>query len=603
MLSNTAHAQTATSNKKGGNFLNVLKSPMMGAVRKSAVPTRSIICKNKEHEALKEGVVRLYDALVTEEKGIDVNVSMIIEKGFPVFEEILGESGFKKVKKYYGIGCKPAKLGIKENEISELLEQLRTVENAQYYIQGYEELLENISAKLNGAPEEMTVLERAKIVRMYYTIFVGFHYFAQDFVAVRVGDKFSIQVDFAKAIRNNALYYRPECLFKLWKILISNCPDNQLVYDAICYELSLLDKKLFKEVIRFAELKLLEDGQTFVSVNFAPKWQKFSTLRTLKMRIAPVVGVYPMEYFACIPKMTEFFFDDLYLLYKILTTTPLENFQTVTKKESYLEGSREVLKDRLYYEIADNFYVSGQTEVDRFVRMFEYMAAKGYVLKTSEGKECNLRVYMSAFKFMHAMKYVDTNTELKAEFDMAEKLIEFDAAGILAEKYAFDEITVEEARAQMGVDAAVEKSVFGVEKEASPEEIAIRFAVDNGYADSKTSISEQLILNVVIPGNEKALADYDAGMIDEEALMRKMGFEDEFGEMYFDLAKVDIAAIEVKLQELKKSMAKKGQIKQSALLISLYCYLIEEEVPCGPKSKAPKRNKGLKPANLRAQIA
>ena len=64
-----------------------------------------------------------------------------------------------------------------------------------------------------------------------------------------------------------------------------------------------------------------------------------------------------------------------------------------------------------------------------------------------------------------------------------------------------------------------------------------------------------------------------------------------------------MTAIENQLQELKRSLAKRGEMKRWALLISLYCYLVENQVPCGPKGKVPKRNKGLKPANLRAQIA
>ena len=77
----------------------------------------------------------------------------------------------------------------------------------------------------------------------------------------------------------------------------------------------------------------------------------------------------------------------------------------------------------------------------------------------------------------------------------------------------------------------------------------------------------------------------------------------DFAEMYFNLSKVDVTAIEAQLQELKRVMAKKNELKRFALLINLYCYLIEEQVPCGPKNKAPKRNKGLKPTNLKAQIA
>lgn len=140
-----------------------------------------------------------------------------------------------------------------------------------------------------------------------------------------------------------------------------------------------------------------------------------------------------------------------------------------------------------------------------------------------------------------------------------------------------------------------------IEVTMSPKEIMANFAINNGYAES--TISDLLIEKVILPGNEEIIKSFAKGEIDESDLKEKIGFEESFAEMYFDISKVDIAAIENQLQSLKRSIASKEEMKRWALLISLYCYLIEEQVPCGPKNKVPKRNKGLKPENLRAQIS
>lgn len=596
----TTKPTTNTASNQGGFFNLLMRKPAI--TPKAQTASRRIICKEEISSKEREAVVKLYDVLVPGDNTRTVNVNMIIEEGFPAFEATIGEANFNKVKKFYGIGCRPSKNGIKEKDIQDLVNQLRTVENAQYYIDGYKELLEMMAAKLCGAPEEMTMLEKAKFVRMYYTIFVGYYFFAQDFKRsynFSTGTYF-LEVDFPKAIKNNSMAFRPEDLFYINKVLIDFTPANTLVYDLIFFEFARLDKKLIKEILQFAELRSDENGQ-LVSVNIAPKYQTFSTIRNIKYKVHPEIGVYPMEIFACTTKMKEALFDDLYQLYKILRVKPLESFRLYTQKESYIEGSREVLKDRTYYEVAENFSVSGQVEIDRFLRMIEYMAGTGFTLKTSEGKECDMGLYMSAFNFLHAMKYIDVTIDPKKEFEFAELLLQMDTTGVFL-AYKNKEITEEDVKARLGIDSRFEEKHFGIARTMTPEEAAIEFAVNNMYVESEADISKELFENVIMSGNEMHFKKLATGEIDEETLKSKIGFEEEFAEMYFSLSKVDISAVEARLQELKRTMAKKGEMKKSALLISLYCFLIEEEVPCGAKMKAPKRNKGLKPANLKAQI-
>ena len=337
-------------------------------------------------------------------------------------------------------------------------------------------------------------------------------------------------------------------------------------------------------------------------MNIAPKYQRYADVRAIKHKVHPEMGVYPMEFFAYKNKIQEMPFEEFYQVYKILSVLPIEKFPVTYKKESFMEGSREVLKDRAYYEICKDFYVSGQAEIDRIIRTMEYLAAVDFEMKSETGAMCNVGQYMAVFNFMHCMKYIDITIDPKREFDLAAALIERDTTGAIME-YKRGEISEKQLKESLGIDTTFEKEQFGIERLATPAEIAENFAVDNQYVGQHSEISSELIENVVLPGNEEEFIKFAKGEIDEETLKRRIGFDERFAEMYFNLEKVDMTAIENQLQELKRSLAKRGEMKRWALLISLYCYLVENQVPCGPKGKAPKRNKGLKPANLRAQIA
>lgn len=603
-MANKPTATTMAPTQDKGGLFNVLMRRPNATNPQAQQPERKIICNDQKiSKADKEALIKLYEALVPGDKTRTVNVNMIMEQALPAFEETLGETGFRKLKKFFGIGCRSSKFGTKPQEINILLEQIRTIENAQYYIDGYKELLEMAAAKLHGAPEEMTMLERAKFVRMYHMIFVGYFFFAQDFRRSYSFDKkcYYLSVDFQEAFKNNSMICRPEDFFITSRILIESFPEDSLMYDLVCLEFSNLDKKLQKEILQFAELRIDDEGK-LVSVNIAPKYQTYSSIRALKHKVHPEMGVYPMEFFAYKNKIQEMPFEEIYQIYKILRVVPMDKFNVETKKESYMEGSREVLRDRPYYEVCKDFYVSGQAEIDRIIRTMEYLSAVEFELETGDGKKCNMGQYMAAFNFMHGMEYIDVTIQPKREFELAAMLIERDTSGAIME-FKNGMITAEELKLRLGIDATFEKEIFGIETVASPIEIAEKFAVDNKYVSDYSKINSKLLENVVLLGNEEEFIKFAKGEIDEETLKRKIGFEESFAEMYFDLTKVDMAAIENQLQELKRGLAKKGEMKRWALLISLYCYLVEEQVPCGPKNKVPKRNKGLKPANLKAQIA
>ena len=158
------------------------------------------------------GVVRLYNTLVSD-LSKDIDIKLIIEEGFPAFEQTIGVAEFAKVKKYFGIDSsfrgKP-----RETEVMSLVAKLRTVENATKYISGYKELIENVALRLEDAPEGMSVIEKAKLVRVYMVIFGEYHFFPEDFSFVQVGNKEPQRVlNTENIFRNNKKSFYPEELF------------------------------------------------------------------------------------------------------------------------------------------------------------------------------------------------------------------------------------------------------------------------------------------------------------------------------------------------------------------------------------------------------
>lgn len=597
--------------EKATPFNALLRQPFFGLSAKKT--TRNVLHYEKVSKTDEAAIVSFYEMLVPENKTRPINIQLIVEEGFPAFENTIGVAEFKKVQKYFGIGSKANKNALKLGDLTVLIGKLRTIENAQYYLHEYKKLIEDVASRLRGAPESMTTLEKAKFVRMYYTLFVGYFYFAEDFVFLcRKGktpeeNVYTIDIDFDKALKNNHLPYYPEELFDQYKKLIITCKPDQLLYDRICYELSLLDKKLLKEVLQFAELKAgAEDS--FESVNVAPLAQTFSTLRTLKNRIHPYMGVYPIETFACVERMCAPHFDDLYLLYKICKIMPLEKCTTIKENVKRIEAARVITSERTYYQLVegihedDGFMVAGEVEVNRFVSMIEYMAAKGFKIMSSDGKLRDMGLHLAVMNFCNAMKYIDATAPTARELEISDTLISMDTDGAITD-YLTGKIKEEDLKARLGIDDKFEKEFFGIEKVAAPTEIAVQFAIDNGYVNSVESISMELIENVILPENEETFTKYASNEISAETLKKRICFDENFAEMYFSLSNIDMTAIEAKLLDIKRSYSKKGDIKKSALLIKLYCYLIENQVPCGPKNKAPKRNKGLKPSILLDLIA
>ena len=592
----------ATSNNKqktqGG-------MPMKNFLLKAPIQTRKIVSYEKISQSDEKAIVKLYEALVPSGEPNKIDIRLIVEEAFPVFEDTLGKADFGKVKKYFGIGA-AGKSTAKPADVMALVSKLRTIENAQYYLVGYKELIKNTAKRLWAAPEEMTDLEKAKLLRAYMIIFSDYHFFAEDYSVITYEGHEPVRiVKDSIALNNSRKSFYPEELFFLYEYKISPYNEEGILYDAVANEIRKVDKKLRKEVLEFAELKL--DGDRFVSENKASLNQSFSSVRKLKMKIHTEPGVYPIELFSCKQIFAEWDLGMLYYVYQTLKNTDIKSCQQMERMLKVFEGSRIVMKNFPYYHIIEDLDISGETEKERFIYFFEYLAKENFIFNVKyigddelpETRKIEVGMFFSAIKFSNEMGYITASTDITREFEIADLLIKKDCGKLLL-MYLRGEITGEELKTELGIDKQYESEVLQFTKPETIEEAAIRFAVENGATDGEKL--QKLVNEFLIPANESAFGKFAAGEIDDEKLKSLIGFDPEYAEMYFDLEKVDMPIIENKLLSLKRGMAKKGEMRKMSLLINLYCYIVEGQIPCGLKNKAPKRNKSLKPSNLRALV-
>ena len=577
-------------------------------------PSRTIVDCEGITRSERDAIIKLYEALVPKDTTRTINIPMILNEAFPKFEETIGEANLAKLKKYFGIGVKKASKGaMKESEIMAMIGKLRTIENAQYYITGYKDLLAKVAEKLGNAPEAMTMLERAKVVRMFSVIYFGYYYFLEDMTFKRtVNGGIDTGINYDKVLTLNKAMFNPEELFVLWDYKLASFSKGGLIYEIVDMEISSLDKRTRKEVLEFGELKLNPD-KGFESVNQTVANQNFGMVRNIKKNVHTEPGVFPFEIFSCKDMFIKVDFNDLYSIYKALRSFDIESFPTHDRELIIYEGSRLVKKAHTCYEIVKDMDVAGPIEAGRFVRLMELAMTMDYnipIRHNESGEELpiedvkfyNARKYMAAIQFANKMEYLDAYTTVEEDFRMAEMFIEMDTSDILP-KYLLGEATEDEVKESLGIDEVFERETLGIVREVALDEAVLQYAMEQGYVEEVSDTTMQFITELVIPGNEEIFQEYIEGGIDVETLERKIGFEPEFAEMYFDAGKVDFALLEGKLQDMKRSMADKKKLQRSALTISLYCYVVEGQIPCGPKNKVPKRNKGLKPANLKALIA
>ena len=623
--------------------------------QKPKAPARKIIHSGELSKVDSERVVKLYDALVSSECTQPVDVDMIVTEAFPKFEETIGVKEFAKVKKHFGIGDKACSKAKPDIKINILLEQLKTIENAQYYITGYKELVSKMASKLLDAPEELTTLERAKLVRMFYIVLNDREYFVEDYRAhpTKINGEATNSVyhyDFDAAIANNKKPINPEEMFYLYEKWVSRV--GGVFYQGIEFELTKIDRDL-KKVFTFAELSYSK-SEGFKNVNVRMANATFGSIRTLKKNINSEFYAYPLALFhdiLWIEKMMEL--GDLYVYMRVFEDDDwMEKARVISQRTKVYSASIFVDSEVKFYEVTPNLVVSGPKEADRIKYFMDFAVEKEFVLpvkkiivdennqKTDEVDDhVNVAAFMAAIEIAKREGFFGYTSSVSQEFAIAETIIESENGLETLLDYKRKLITYEEAVKRLKIDENYAAEVLGlevekgdskeievaeeivpevvaVESETEPEVIAeveefaeevtcdseliktvIDFAVRCGYAESEEAVNLEIVQNVIVPGNEEFITALAAGEIDDSTFEKKIGFEDEFAEAYFDTAKIDIRVVEEKLQDIKK-YGKKDKIKKSKLVVALYCYLVTNEIGCGPKNKPAKRNKGLKPQIL-----
>jgi len=610
---------------------------------------RRVINADNYSELEQQGIIKLYQALVPGDDKRQIDVQMIITEGFPKFEETIGKEEFAKLKKYFGLSNEKSRK-IKDQEAKSLIARLRTVENAQYYIVEYKKLVQNVASKLLNTPAEMSDLVKAKMIRMFFIVLANHEIFLEDYSYKAINGKYQIVFDEAKALANNKRVFGPEELFEIYSMKVAFSEgyyyDMMIMFIKNMYQESHIRryKKELSELLEFSELTY--DGETFESLNQCMPGVSFGQVRNLKKRIHKVNPVYPLEMF-CGKKVIadKIDFTDLYIVYKTLNL--FENWEVEEKKRvrTYrsMSGSRFIDQEQVYYEVFDNFVIADKAEAERWIALFRYVIKHEIQLKTKfdgEGnaltstESYNAGTFGGVLRYSMEIGYINKFTRVLWDFAIAKNLLSFEGAEEIFLKFKRDEISFDEVREYLDIDEEYEKNVLHVElldqnnvfegenekvtdevedveeehhadekqDDISLVDIIIKFALDNNYMSSKEDIDVSLIENIFIPGNEQLIKKFYTGEIKVEDFKKKLSFEEDFAEAYFNLSQVDIKAIETRLQDIKKSVDK-SKVRRNKLLILLYCYIIKNGIGCGPKNKVPKRNKGLKPEILESLVA
>lgn len=552
-----------------------------------------------------KGYIALYEALVPDNKLLEINIPMIYDEAFKTFELTNGvnQQEIELIKAHFGIAGTKKKVG--EARISVLIKKLRTFENAAHYVSGYKKLIENVASKMIGAPTKTPEIVKAKLLIMYFLFFCQSYFFPDEFT-VTIQGKPAINKLAVDKKRNASLY--PEYLFTMYINLIDRHAKKSMVYDLVVHELDMLDSRLQSEILSFVELKKV--GKNFVSINKACSDASFANARRLKQLVNPIPMVIEADKLADIKNIRLFRFQPMYEIYKLLKTKPLETFPKVKVEKVFLEKHNVVVKTMEVFEIIKDFEVSSKTEVERIVFMFECVAKKGWTMKAKEVTtgnaepqdfDCLYGCHLAAFKFAKVEGYLSDDESLEREFEVANAMIER-ANNKTWLGYLKGSISHEELKNILNIDKMFEEEVLGIKTPETSLETVVRFARAERYLREDEEADEELIQQVIVANYEKDIKRFATGEINSESFKNKIGLSEKFAPMYFDRKKVEIIDIEGKLLELKKNRVGNAQMQKYALLIRLYCYIVQNNVKCGQKKRAPKGNKSLKPQNLLAMI-
>lgn len=354
-------------------------------------------------------IVKLYDDLVQDPEiraSRPVNVGLIANDGFQVFESTLGQEAWGKLKMYYGIDCKADHCIINDKELQESLTQLRTMNTACYYIDGYWRMIQTLHSFLDefqpcaDLDERAQILTGAKIVFLVLELMCGDH-FPQKYMkhnadawknASKKKEVFDIPqpdlihpwlADYAKVTdpANATNAYGPEQLcyaFEKFKDLGPKCIITAMVMGEL---LDIERRGHINDVMRFAELSFSDDGShiDIVSINTPNPFTTIAAVMKLKRKVYPEITVKAAEWFFFKQFVSKNAISELIETYIILRTIKdsgkslEELFPSISIDYSF---AHHITRKMSVYCLTGNakrpILISGWIEAERLLRLVEH---------------------------------------------------------------------------------------------------------------------------------------------------------------------------------------------------------------------------------------
>lgn len=558
---------------------NILPKP-------KAAKLQNVIHQEGMSRSNEKALINLYKDLVPGDITGTIDIPKI-GTGFLCFMQSIGEKNFLQVLKHYGYGVRNPK---KCPNIEEYLGGMRTIKNACFYLNGFEELVKKMADLVEGAPEDMDDITKAKVLRMWLNVFSGGHFFKEEFF-------FNEKMEFP--VLNGSIFYdlnkigmNPEQLLLLFQYAESErgkgvITEGKIRYSGIMFQLNRLEKKTRKEVLKVAELTE-EDGK-IRSVNECMPNLTFQNVRSLKEKIFEEIPYVSNDVFVYEKFYKSIPFTDAFCILWATNVRNVTKAKTTKRTMLVVKNGKILSKNIEYYKPVDeeeNFVFSGQFEAKLYYELFEFMANEGLTLKgrginVENGVETehdfSVRAYMSALKYCLERKLINSKAKLEETAMEVERLTMNEELEGMLQDYWFGKIPASEV-AKVAEKVKIPECL----KEASEE-----------------------VMKFVEETFNKELKDFAEGKTTEEEFKQKVGFKEEFSGM-LNIEEVDGKALEKFLAEFKKIPDRNKSVKkmrEAKFFVLYYCFLVENEIKCGAKNKTLKKNKAFKPEILKKIVA
>jgi len=552
----------------------------------------------------KAGILRFYEFLVPDWNLLNkpCNVEIFLS-AFPTFEQTVGKKEFAKIKKYFGIGVKKNFKYKFDSKIEGLVKKLRTVQNAMFYIAGYSNLIEKVAKKLDKAPDYMGDLEKVKILRAYFYIFVGGNFFSGEYRYMMADESNPITIIDRLVKVNNQLLLTPEDLELIYDRTFIKLKDKSYIYDSILYEINQLDKKTRADFLDFAELAEIEGK--FISVNKASNFQTFGEVRKIKKKAMKEPTFFPVNVYADKKLFNMFEFSGLYSAMKILSNIDFSELPKKVKIGFISEGSLvKKVEYNVYLLQYKSFFhdlpVAGKIEKGRLFSLIDTLVKYEYQFPIETNtynsiEYINFGHYIAAYKYAFAKGYISIDSDFEYDFEVLRKIVELPGAKSHLLHLWYEEESLSDFERNLEIDIeSIDQLIWEIKESFSPvaEEAsaAISFAIEAGCISDSNKAEATLMLDAYLPILKQNFLDYSKDN-NLKKLKKEIGFDEDFSKMYFNLRNIKVTQIEEKLLELKRNSA---NIKHYKLLILLYAWLVDNQIPCGVKNKPIKRKKNLK---------